>query len=279
MVLSPTILRNLFAKLLLMIKKGVNNFSTFHLVLTLLGAFILLFIVAPLLGMIISTPFKAITATAADSQVLKSIWLSIWVAMATSLLFAIPAIPLAYILARYNFPLKNLINGIIDLPVVIPHSVVGIALLGFIAGDGLLGKTFEAFGVKLLGTPLAIALAMAFVSLPFLINSARDGFLQIPERFEQAALVLGASPSQVFFTISLPLAWRNIVTGLVMMFARGMSEFGAVVIIAYHPMVASVMIYDRLTAFGLKYAQPAALLFLSVSLVVFILLRFFSQKR
>jgi molybdate/tungstate transport system permease protein len=262
-----------------MIKKGVNNFSTFHLVLTLLGAFILLFIVAPLLGMIISTPFKAITATAADSQVLKSIWLSIWVAMATSLLFAIPAIPLAYILARYNFPLKNLINGIIDLPVVIPHSVVGIALLGFIAGDGLLGKTFEAFGVKLLGTPLAIALAMAFVSLPFLINSARDGFLQIPERFEQAALVLGASPSQVFFTISLPLAWRNIVTGLVMMFARGMSEFGAVVIIAYHPMVASVMIYDRLTAFGLKYAQPAALLFLSVSLVVFILLRFFSQKR
>lgn len=257
----------------------VNGFSYFHLAITLLGAFILLFIVAPLLGMIISTPFKAFTATAADSQVLKSIWLSIWVAMVTSLLFAIPAIPLAYILARYNFPLKNLINGIIDLPVVIPHSVVGIALLGFIAGDGLLGKTFNAFGLKLIGTPFAIALAMAFVSLPFLINSARDGFLQVPVRLEQAALTLGASPFQVFFTISVPLAWRNMVTGLVMMFARGMSEFGAVVIVAYHPMVASVMIFDRFTAFGLKYAQPAALLFLSISLVVFISLRFFSHKR
>lgn len=262
-----------------MLQNRVNSFSHFQLVLTLLGAFILLFIVAPLLGMIISTPFKAITATAADSQVLNSIWLSIWVAMVTSLLFAIPAIPLAYILARYNFPLKNLINGIIDLPVVIPHSVVGIALLGFIAGDGLLGKTFDAFDVKLLGTPFAIAIAMAFVSLPFLVNSARDGFQQVPERLEQAALTLGASPFQVFFTISLPLAWRSIVTGLVMMFARGMSEFGAVVVIAYHPMVASVMIYDRFTAFGLKYAQPAAILFLFVSLIVFISLRFFSQKR
>lgn len=262
-----------------MLQNRVNSFSHFQLVLTLLGAFILLFIVAPLLGMIISTPFKAITATAADSQVLNSIWLSIWVAMVTSLLFAIPAIPLAYILARYNFPLKNLINGIIDLPVVIPHSVVGIALLGFIAGDGLLGKTFDAFDVKLLGTPFAIAIAMAFVSLPFLVNSARDGFHQVPERLEQAALTLGASPFQVFFTISLPLAWRSIVTGLVMMFARGMSEFGAVVVIAYHPMVASVMIYDRFTAFGLKYAQPAAILFLFVSLIVFISLRFFSQKR
>lgn len=264
---------------MLMLQNRVNSFSHFQLVLTLLGAFILLFIVAPLLGMIISTPFKAITATAADSQVLNSIWLSIWVAMVTSLLFAIPAIPLAYILARYNFPLKNLINGIIDLPVVIPHSVVGIALLGFIAGDGLLGKTFDAFDVKLLGTPFAIAIAMAFVSLPFLVNSARDGFQQVPERLEQAALTLGASPFQVFFTISLPLAWRSIVTGLVMMFARGMSEFGAVVVIAYHPMVASVMIYDRFTAFGLKYAQPAAILFLFVSLIVFISLRFFSQKR
>lgn len=262
-----------------MSRSEVNSFSKFRLVLALMGAFVILFIVAPLLGMIINTPFKDVAATTTDNQVLSSIWLSIRVAIITSLVFAIPAIPLAYILARYNFPFKNLINGIIDLPVVIPHSVAGIALLGFIAGDGLLGRTFDAFGVKLIGTPFAIALAMAFVSLPFLINSARDGFFQVPVRLEQAALTLGASPFQVFLTISLPLAWRNIVTGLVMMFARGMSEFGAVVIIAYHPMVASVMIYDRFTAFGLKYAQPAALLFLSFSLVIFIALRFVSQKR
>ncbi|HOK87114.1 MAG: ABC transporter permease [Tenuifilum sp.] len=262
-----------------MSKSGVNNFSTFSLVLTLLGAFILLFIIAPLLGMIVNTPFKDVAATTADSQVLSSIWLSIWVAMLTSILFAFPAIPLAYILARYDFPFKSVINGIIDLPVVIPHSVVGIALLGLIAGDGLVGKSLDVFGVRLIGTPFAIALAMAFVSLPFLINSARDGFIQVPVRLEQAALSLGATPFQVFFTISLPLAWRNILSGLVMMFARGMSEFGAVVIVAYHPMVASVMIYDRFTAFGLKYSRPAAFIFLVVSLIVFILLRFISRKR
>jgi len=262
-----------------MYNNRVNGFSAFRLVLTLLGAFVLLFIIAPLLGMIINTPFKDVAATATDSQVLSSIWLSIRIALLTSLLFAIPAIPLAYILARYDFPFKSVINGIIDLPVVIPHSVAGIALLGLIAGDGLVGKSLDTIGLKLIGTPFAIALAMAFVSLPFLINSARDGFLQVPVRLEQAALSLGATPFQVFFTIALPLAWRNILTGMVMMFARGLSEFGAIVIIAYHPMVASVMIYDRFTAYGLKYAQPAALIFLTVSLLVFILLRVISRKR
>jgi len=120
---------------------------------------------------------------------------------------------------------------------------------------------------------------MAFVSIPFLINAAREGFASVPVRLEKAALNLGASPARVFFTISLPLAWRSIVTGLVMMFARGMSEFGAVVIVAYHPMVAPVLIFDRFNAFGLKYARPVALLFILVSLVVFITIRLLAVKR
>jgi molybdate/tungstate transport system permease protein len=77
----------------------------------------------------------------------------------------------------------------------------------------------------------------------------------------------------------LPLAWRSIVSGLVMMFARGMSEFGAVVIVAYHPMVAPVLIFDRFNAFGLSHARPAAVLFISVSLVVFIAIRLLAIKR
>ena len=113
-----------------MSKSGVNNFSTFSLVLTLLGAFILLFIIAPLLGMIVNTPFKDVAATTADSQVLSSIWLSIWVAMLTSILFAFPAIPLAYILARYDFPFKRVINGRIEEPNVNPHNVAGRAITG-----------------------------------------------------------------------------------------------------------------------------------------------------
>ena len=116
-------------------------------------------------------------------------------------------------------------------------------------------------------------LAMAFVSLPYLINAARDGFLGVPERLEKAALTLGASPTRVFFTVSLPLAWKNILSGLILMFARGMSEFGAVVIIAYHPMITPVLIYERFTSFGLKYAQPVSVIFILVVLVFFLILR------
>jgi molybdate/tungstate transport system permease protein len=120
---------------------------------------------------------------------------------------------------------------------------------------------------------------MAFVSIPFLINAARDGFTSVPVRLEQAALNLGASPTRVFFTISLPLAWRNVVSGLILMFARGMSEFGAVVIIAYHPMVTPVLIWEKFTSFGLSYARPVAVIFIVVSLAFFIALRFLSRSR
>ena len=116
--------------------------------------------------------------------------------------------------------------------------------------------------------------AMAFVSIPFLVNSARDGFLAVPVRLEKAALSLGASPLRVFLTISVPLAWRSILSGSILMWARGMSEFGAVLIIAYHPMITPVLIYERFGAFGLKYARPAAVLFIVVCLVFLAALRF-----
>ena len=141
------------------------------------------------------------------------------------------------------------------------------------------GKVADSVGLTFINRPAGIALAMAFVSLPFLINSARDGFAAVPERLEKAALTLGASQSRVFFSISLPLAWRNITSGFVLMFARGMSEFGAVVIIAYHPMIAPVMIYDRFTSFGLKYARPASVVFIIIALAVFIILRLIPAGR
>jgi molybdate/tungstate transport system permease protein len=253
--------------------------SSIKLTFTFLGGLVLLFIVAPLLGMVFATPLNTLLSTASELDVQESIWLTIWISMATTLAFSIMAIPLSYLLARYKFPMKNIVLGIIDLPIVIPHSAAGIALLGFISRDSVLGKLAGTFGLNLVGSPAAIALAMAFVSLPFLINAAREGFSSVPERLEKAALLLGASPARVFFTISLPLAWRSIVSGLVMMFARGMSEFGAVVIVAYHPMVAPVLIFDRFNAFGLKYARPVALLFIMVSLFVFVTIRLLATKR
>ncbi|MCE5346442.1 MAG: ABC transporter permease [Bacteroidales bacterium] len=257
----------------------MNRNSPFYWILMVLSSLVLLFLIAPLLGMFLKTGLGEFFETAKDKEVQESVWLTVWVSFAATFVFAIAAVPFAWLLARKSFPLKNIVNGIIDLPIVLPHTAAGIALLGFISRDGFLGKAASLVGLNLVNNSGGIALAMAFVSLPFLINSARDGFASVPERLEKAGLNLGASPARVFFTISLPLAWRSITTGFVMMFARGMSEFGAVVIIAYHPMIAPVLIYDRFNSFGLSYARPAAVLFIIIALVVFTLLRLLSVRR
>ncbi|MDP7575782.1 MAG: ABC transporter permease subunit, partial [Pseudomonadales bacterium] len=119
---------------------------------------------------------------------------------------------------------------------------------------------------------------MAFVSIPFLINAARNGFSAVPERLEKAALSLGASPARVFFFISVPLAWRAILSGFVLMWARGLSEFGAVIVVAYHPIVTPVLIYERFGAFGLQSARPIAILFIAVCLVFFIVIRLLAKE-
>lgn len=244
-----------------------------QLIFSLLGALILLFILAPVLGLLFSSSPLKLFETAKDPEVKNSIMLTLGTSMGGTLLFALAAVPFSWILARYSFPMKKLVTAIIDLPVVIPHSAAGIAVLGFISRDTWLGKASTAAGFNFVGHPAGIMIAMAFVSLPYLINAARDGFISVPERLEKAALTLGASPIRVFFTISLPLAWKNILSGLILMFARGMSEFGAVVIIAYHPMITPVLIYERFTSFGLKYAQPVSVIFILVVLVFFMMIR------
>ena len=253
--------------------------QSINLVFAFLGGMVLLFIIAPLAGMFFSTGTSELIETANESEVRESIWLTIFTAMGATLVFAIAAIPFAYLLARKKFPFKRLVTGIIDLPIVIPHSAAGIAILGFISRDSIVGKVGSEFGLNFVGSPVGISVAMAFVSIPFLINAARDGFLGVPVKLEKAALNLGASPFKVFFTISLPLAWRNIVSGLILMFARGMSEFGAVVIVAYHPMVAPVLIWERFGSFGLQYARPVAVIFIIVSLIFFVLLRLLSKEK
>lgn len=253
--------------------------SPFQWVVIILSSLVLLFIIAPLAGLIIHTSPFELVETVKDREVQQSVWLTLSVAFLTSMFFAIGAVPLAWGLARYNFPGKRLVQGLIDLPIVLPHSAAGIALLGFISRDGMLGKAASLVGLNFVGNPAGIALAMAFVSLSFLINAARDGFAAVPERLEKAALNLGASPLRMFLTVSLPLSWRSIASGFIMMFARGMSEFGAVVIIAYHPMTAPVLIFERFNQFGLSYARPASVVFILMALAVFIILRLVSVSK
>ncbi|MBI3125028.1 MAG: ABC transporter permease, partial [Ignavibacteriales bacterium] len=233
---------------------------------------------APIAGMYFNTSFGSITNAVGDEEVRDSVWLSLWTSMAGTIMFSFFAVPLAYLLARKNFPLKSLVNGIIDLPIIIPHSAAGIAVLGILTRDSWFGRGADVFGVKFIGNPAGIIMAMAFVSIPFLINAARDGFAAVPERLEKVALTLGASPIRVFFTVSLPLAWRSVLSGFILMWARGLSEFGAVIIVAYNPKTAPVLIFERFTSYGLKYSLPVAALFVAVCLAIFIVLRLIKKK-
>ena len=255
--------------------KKTDNIS---LVFSFLAGLLLLFLLAPLIGLFLSTTPLSLFETAQEPEVQKSIWLTISSSMAATLIFSIGAIPLAYLLARKKFIFKRILLGIINIPVIIPHSAAGIALLGIISRDTLLGKIAESLGFSFVNNPAGIMVAMAFVSLPYLINAAIDGFISVPERLEKVALTLGASKSRVFFTISLPLAWRSILTGLIMMWGRGLSEFGAVIIIAYHPMITPVMIFERFSSYGLQYATPVTVLFISICLAIFVAMKVISKK-
>jgi molybdate/tungstate transport system permease protein len=257
----------------------MKGHTLFNWIFTILASLVLLFIIAPLAGMFFDSSFSEVRTTAADPAVRRSVWFTLAIAFASTLFFAVGAVPLAWIMARKKFPLKRVVQGIIDLPVVLPHTAAGIALLGFISREGVLGGAAQKAGILLVNNGAGIALAMAFVSLPFLINAARDGFAAVPERTEKAALTLGAGQTRIFFTVSLPQAWRSVVSGFIMMFARGMSEFGAVVIIAYHPMIAPVLIYDRFNTYGLSAARPASVIFILVALLFFVLFRVLATER
>jgi molybdate/tungstate transport system permease protein len=256
-----------------------KRISLFNLIIIFLGGLAILFIMSPIVGFYLHTSAAVLYETGNDREVQASIGRTLLISFSGTLFFSLLAIPLAYVLARKNFTGKRLVSGIIDLPVIIPHSAAGIAILGFISRDTVIGQIADYFGLNLVGNPIGIAFAMSFVSVPFLINAARDGFMTVPVRLEKAALTLGASPLRMFFTISLPLAWRSILSGFVLMFGRGMSEFGAVVIVAYHPMIVPVLIWERFTSFGLSYARPVSALFILICLLFFIGLRYITIEK
>ena len=249
------------------------RFSWFALILAALGSGVLLLIVAPLAALVLSTSFGELSQAAADAQVIQSIRLTLSAALTATLISTVAGIPLSYVLARKEFFGKTALLAIIDLPIIIPHSAAGIALLTVIGRRSLLGSVTGG----LMGSAAGIAVAMAFVSVPFLINAARAGFLAVPERLEKVGRSLGASPWRVFFTVSLPMAWRDIVSGMILMWARGISEFGAVIIIAYHPMTTPVMVFQRFNDYGLAYARSVAVLLIIICVAIFVVVRFLAR--
>jgi molybdate/tungstate transport system permease protein len=249
-----------------------------RIVFALLGFFVLFFISFPLLNMLIGTEPSVLYRTLLEEEVRDSISLTLYASLLATSIALVGGIPLAYLLARVDFPGKSFVEGIIDVPIVIPHSAAGIALLMVFGREFFLGRAFDAIGIRFTGSVAGIVIAMLFVSVPFLIDAAREGFESVDPRLEKVGRTLGATHWQTFWKISLPLAWRGILAGAIMMWARGISEFGAVLILTYHPMVAPILIYERFETYGLRYARPAAVLLILICLFIFAALRALSRK-
>ena len=245
----------------------------------LLGSVIVLFVAWPLLRTVIASTPTALWQTIMDAEVRDSILLTFGASLAATAIAFVSGVPLAYLLARVDFPGKRVVEGVIDVPVVVPHSAAGIALLMAFGRRTLLGQAFGLMNIRFVSAVPGIVIAMLFVSLSFLVNASREGFEAVEPRLERVARTLGASPWKAFWSVSFPLAWRSILSGLVMMWARGLSEFGAVVILAYHPMVAPVLLYERFESFGLKYSRPVAALMILICLATFVALRATAKGR
>ncbi|HOP40240.1 MAG TPA: ABC transporter permease [Geobacteraceae bacterium] len=257
-----------------MVKKGPFYWISFSC-----GIMVLTFILLPLVEMLTAPSGAMLRETLKDKNVIHSIWLSIYTAAAASGIAFLVGTPLAYVLARTHFRGKHFIESIIDLPIVIPHPVVGIAILGVAGKNHWLGQFLYELGIRIMGSTTGIITVLTFVGMPFYINALKAGFESISPRLENVSRSLGASMWSTFIRITFPLAWRSVLVGLIMCCARSISEFGAVVVVAYHPMIAPVLIYERFEAYGLKYSQPVAVWLVLVCLSLFLALRILALPR
>ncbi len=243
------------------------------------AALVLLFIFGPLAQVVLAPEPEIFMETLRDKEVLHAVWLSLSTSATAALIALVFGTPLAYILARRDFPGKNLVESCIDLPIMIPHPVVGIALLSIAGRNHWLGEALQSVGVALMGSVTGIIAVLVFVGMPFFVNTVKAGFESAPPRLENVSRSLGAPPGATFLRVTLPLSWRWLLVGMIMCMARAISEFGAIVIVAYHPMVAPVLMYERFTAYGLKYSQPVAVILILVSMLFFLFLRAVSQPK
>lgn len=167
--------------------------------------------------------------TPEDWQVVR---FSLWAALISVAVIVPPGLALAWLLARCRWPGKSVVETLVTLPLVIPPVATGLILLQLFGRRGPIGKFLHSMGVEVVFTWKAVTLALSIMSLPLLVRSARAAFESVNERFENVARTLGASPARVFFTISLPLARRGIMAGIILAFARALGEFGATIMVA-----------------------------------------------
>ena len=208
-------------------------------------------------------------------RVLSSFKVSFLTAFIASLINAVMGVVLAWVLVRYTFPLKRIVDGTIELPFALPTAVAGIALTALTADTGLVGGFFANFGIKIAFTRIGITVALVFIGIPFVVRAVQPVLEKLDPAYEEAAGVLGASRTRIFWKVILPELIPAIFTGFGLAFGRCLGEYGSVVFIAgnmpFETEIAPLIIMSELQEYDYSSATTIALVMLVASFVTLFL--------
>jgi len=225
-----------------------------------------------LVGQLAGLSLAEYWAIITDERVMASYIVTIGAAAVASIINAMFGLLLAWVLVRYEFPGKRLLDALMDLPFALPTAVAGITLATLYSSNGWMGQLLEPLGFQVAYTWVGIALAMAFTSIPFVVRTVQPVLEDMPHEMDEAALTLGASDATGFRRVILPHLWPALMTGTGLGFVRSLGEFGAIIFIAgnmpYQTEVTSLMIFVRLQEYDYAGASAIASVILFVSLAL-----------
>lgn len=244
---------------------GSKKSRAFGIVFLILSGALIVYIVYPIVNIITIVEPRTLLESITKPQVAEAFLLSISTATISTLLLAVLGIPLAYFLARYNFPGKFLIKVIIIVPLVIPPLASGTLLLGIFGAYTPLGRSLP---VEFTQSAVGVIIAQTYVSSPFMILLALAAFESVDESYEKVARILGKSRLETFLRVSLPLAKTGIIAGTIMTWVRSVGELGATMMMAYNPHTVSIQIFESNAIGGFQSTIPVILLVILLSVIV-----------
>lgn len=197
-------------------------------------------------------------------------------ALLAALINSIFGIILAWVLVRYEFPMKRFLDGLIELPFALPTAVAGISLTCLYSDKGWIGSIFAKYGINIAYTKIGITIAMIFVGIPFVVRSVQPVLEKFDYSIEEAAIMLGASRKKIFFKVIFPEIFPAVLTGFGLALARGIGEYGSVVFIAgnipYKTQIAPLLIMSKLEQYKYTDATAIALVMLFISFIILLLI-------
>ncbi|TGL56628.1 sulfate ABC transporter permease subunit CysT [Leptospira ognonensis] len=209
--------------------------TSFGLSLGVTVFYLSLMVMIPLLGLFFSTAqigWEGIFSVFSEDRTRNALFLSFYVGFVSAIINLFVGFLFAWVLVRYEFPGKKIIDTLVDLPFTLPTAVAGIALTTIYSQNGWVGKIFAPFSIKIAYTPIGIIIALVFIGFPFVVRAVQPVLEDLPKEMEEGARCLGASPFTTFRRVIFPELWPSILSGTGMAFARGIGEYGSVVFIS-----------------------------------------------